>query len=190
MISDIYKFIFLHIPKTGGTSVEKYIKPYCFRIGHHHLPAERMKKRIGSKKFDQYFKFTFVRNPWDKYVSEDKWYTNKQCYWPKQCEKKIYREMTFKEFLKNFDPYDKPHAFSYSKMIGDFESFDFIGKFESFEKDFRKICLLTGMPDKKISHGYKTQHRHYTEYYDDETRQIVAERYAKDIEYFGYEFGE
>ena len=190
MISDIYKFIFLHIPKTGGTSIEKYIKPYCFRVGHHHLPAKRMEKRLGPQKFNQYFKFTFVRNPWDKYVSEYKWYTNKKFRWPRKREKKFYRKMTFKEFLKKFDPDDAPHAFSYSQMIGDFKNFDFIGRFESIEEDFREICHSTGMPKCRLKHEHQIKGPHYTEYYDDEAKQIVAEKYARDIEYFGYEFGE
>ena len=69
---------------------------------------------------------------------------------------------------------------------------DFVGRFENRENDLQYISQKIGVNIDSNIHQRKIQMRnkkHYTEYYDDETRQIVAEKYAEDIEYFGYKFG-
>ena len=140
-----------------------------------------------------YFKFSIVRNPWDRLVST--WNDKVQHQWSEH-DKNPYRIKVFKKykdkdydfFVKNVIPSEDIHTECLSNLI-DLKVVDFIGRFENFQQDFHTICDKIGIPQQQLPHRNATKHKHYTEYYDDETRKIVAEKYAKDIEYFNYEFG-
>jgi hypothetical protein len=71
------------------------------------------------------------------------------------------------------------------------EKINFIGKVENIKSDFEEICNRLRITPMELPNENKSDLMHYTKYYDsDYTREIVAEKYAKDIEYFGYKFGE
>jgi hypothetical protein len=81
-----------------------------------------------------------------------------------------------------------PSCFS-SISIDNEIAVDYICKMENIESDIGMMCEGLGLKPPNFPHLNISDHRHYTEYYDDETQDIVAKRYAKDIEHFGYVFG-
>jgi len=155
-----------------------------------------------------YFKFSFVRNPWDRVVSLyfylkerkefdsdidfKKWLSIKfNKPWLSRDISTIIRDFNLKRI--NGGRMGTPAELSQVGWLSDIDSnfcMDFVGRFENLQEDFNTICDKIGIPRQQLPHHNKSKHKHYTEYYNDETREIVAEKHAKDIEYFGYEFGE
>jgi chondroitin 4-sulfotransferase 11 len=181
VISHTHKFIFIHIPRTGGTSIEKLLDNSIERGKHESLFSLEKKVDISS-----FFKFSFIRNPWDitisKYVAPYYRKINKLS------------NKSFLYFLENYFPAPNEEGDSFHDYF-DPSKLDFIGRFETREADLVYISDKIGIEldpnfSVKAKEMQKTRSKkHYTEYYNEETKQIVAEKYAKDIEYFGYEFG-
>jgi hypothetical protein len=205
MICHKHKFIFVHINKTAGTSLEWVLmkhsnnrrvgkrKPGISLIGRtKHRPVSEY-KIIADKiyGFKNYFKFTLVRNPWQRLLSN--YFFRKY----KKGDTDI-QKLSFTEWVKN----SNKRGYLFENCLSRYAQLDwitdengevcvdFIGRFENLQEDFNTICDKIGIPRNELPHKNATKHKHYTEYYDDESIFIVAEKYAKDIEYFGYKFGE
>ena len=194
MINHDHKFIFIHNNRTGGTSVEYFFTQETEVANKHFFPLDWIKHF--PKEWETYFKFSIVRNPWDKVLSQ--WALDKKRYGDKGFSK------TFKEFVKYPQGFplrpqlhflSDPKCVSYQDIVNYVESnIDYIMKFEALEQDFDKLCNKLGVLNAGLPHKYSStsirQKTPYQEYYDDETRDIVARIYDIDIKYFGYRFTE
>ena len=201
MINHKHKFIFVRVAKTASTSIllrlfndtQNSIRAiqnrYLIDVSEYwdgdrnHYPLGIIKKVVPIKIYNNYFKFGFVRNPWARAVSAYHYSINWYNWRPSKEPPKTLA--TFKTWLSSLKPLDK-----YCNQYTFVEGCDFIGKVENLQEDFNIICDKIGIPRQELPHKNKTKHKHYTEHYDEETRKIVAEKFAKDIEYFGYKFGE
>ena len=199
LVSDDHKLVFVHIQKTGGSTVqrllEKHIPDLRSILTRHDFASRGMQELEG---WNDYFRFAFVRNPWDRLVS---WYSMVTTY-PRGGNQlwRYVREnsSTFEEFIYNCTDEVKIkkgvyYSFAYNQLdyvtdeSGDL-LVDFIGKLENFERDLPEVFSRIGLELEAIPRKNSSDHRHYSAFYAPDTEMIVRERFKRDIEYFGYEF--
>jgi len=219
MISHKHKFIFIHAPKTAGNSIQNHLQHYSEDViimnkgqkiynkrNETHLDRFDLKssdKKIKINKhttlnayyntwrkkygcIEDFFKFGTVRNPWDRAISNYFFKGTDHCRAAGASQK--YKSFNKKRFINSLRKCSCTDFFYVKKY--DRYKLDYIIRFETLQQDFNTVCDQIGIPQQQLPHANESKHKHYTEYYDEETRSIVAERYAKDIECFGYKFGE
>jgi Sulfotransferase family len=144
-----------------------------------HMPAERAKALLGDEIWRSYFKFAFDRNPWDRQVSFYHYRYNGRRRPPSFAEF-IYRDKQAR--LDNYGIYS----------IGGTVAVDFLGRFERLEEDLHEALRQAGLgadltlPRAKADTGRNGAS--YRDYYDDGTRDVVAEWYMREIDLLNYEF--
>lgn len=205
MICHRWKTLFVHIPKTGGQSIEQVFLdrmelswatrgPLLLTTNHDpeagppflaHLTAQEYlsKGHLAPIDFDDYFRFTVVRNPWDRAVSEYKY--------------RYAREMGFREFIRTAYPAppgsnEERHLMPQWAFVHDTDGrslIDRVIRFEHIASDFAEVSSrifgeFIALPQVNIS----PDRRDYREFYDADTRETIASRYHRDIAWLGYEF--
>lgn len=177
IISDKYKCIFIRIPKTGSTSVEtlfKKIDPDCIssdeeNIPYGHFYASQLKDMVGEKKWNEYYKFAFVRHPYSWIKSQytyNMWGTYEN--YP-EVEKKLYLVLDGHEMAKpkdnvfNIDHMVKLYLLLKEWFQGEIQSryvdldIDFIGKMENFQEDMNKVFKKLGIPQYSLPHTNRSE---------------------------------
>ena len=216
LLSLKYNFLFIHIAKTGGTSVRsalrywKWADPYriplfiCSKISGlskhklgakfpRHAKAIAAKEMLPSETYQQLYKFAFVRNPWDLQVSSYFHLQRERPHLVNHCQ-------DFASFLRwKLDP-ERPYQFHIDTSIELQSDYlidlhgniivDFIGRYESLAEDFEHVCKAVGIKCSGLPHKRqaKQRQRDYRSYYDTELADLVAKYFQADSKMFEYRF--
>jgi hypothetical protein len=185
--------LFIHIPKTGGISIANAL--FGGRSGGH-LTLHGYERIYGRRRVRRFFKFAFVRNPWDRLVSayfflKKGGMNDDDRRW---AEQNLSAFDSFPEFVERWVNEESVRSWVHFRpqcdiLCGRDDSLgvDFIGRYEQLEQDFERLRERLGFGD-PLPHLNRTQRAPYSSVYDNRTRELVARAYARDIELFDYSF--
>lgn len=190
---DQYQCLFIHVPKSAGRSLVRGL----FDVKSvEHAPAQWY-QLLDADRFQRYFKFTFVRNPWDRAVSA---YT----YLCQGGSAASREDTQWAEFANSFDSFDDfvcrwmtpdnvmrnalftPQLTFLKDRFG-MPCMDFVGRFEQLQADFNTVAKRIGSSG-QLPHLNASRSEAYQSFYSERSAAIVAQVYAEDISSFGYQF--
>lgn len=141
---------------------------------------------VTPEQFKNYYKFSFVRNPWARTYS---WYKNVIRDQVQQSNLGVTAEISLADFVKKFVGKGmlKRQTYWLENFQGNLD-IDFIGRFENLGDDFRTVANSLGKPELRLPHEIKGSNHDYRTAYATQTIELVAQFYSNEIQQFGYEF--
>lgn len=204
MISHSHQFIFIHIPRTGGTSISNSLSPFGIQhqgprnfgsIYFKHATAMDLREMLGDE-FSSYFRFTVVRNPWDWVVSN--FYFNGGLHRPYVRGSKIplsgkqppwVSVMGFGPWLDWWLSVLEP---TQMQMIADADGtllVDEVLRFENLTEEHRRLAKILDLNLPPLPHLKSTPRpRAYRDFFVSQTRKLVEDHFHREIRQFGYTF--
>lgn len=208
LISDSLSMVFVHVPKTGGDSLDKLLRAQVDDVrkqdGTRHAPYRRI--LANEPALSGYYSFGMVRNPWARMVSWysmiDKW---NHAYGPASGKpqvkrggmkdgnamwRKVATYEDFREFvLRGTEEIPRIATPQLDYLVAPGRTVDHVGRTETLREDVLTIQRRLGLPEVEAPHHNKSgATRHWREFYDDTTRARIADVYAKDCSEWGYRF--
>lgn len=206
IISNHHKFLYVAIPKTGTHAIREALRPHLqkgdweqcnlyvtkilpfielARKRHGHITTQEIEPFIGEEKFDEFFKFVFVRNPWDKFVSYCSFINRNSDAFQKDPQS------VMGKVLSNEKAKQRVLMWPQHEFITNAEgniNVDFVGRHETFIQSFNDICDRLNLPHSLPEKVNTSKRSDYRDYYTQALIDGVGELYNKDIELFNYTF--
>lgn len=205
MLSTQHKFLFIHIPKTAGNAIQQalipfsedtLITPHAHQDGLHsfglhsdnlaikkHSTLAEYQQQLDEELFSRLFKFTCIRNPWERCISYYFSPHRGQVRWSKR---------RFSEFIeravKPSDYYAQLPGSENADAARAFDAFDCVLRYENLLGDFSNLCQRLGIPERQLQHLNTSTAKEHRNYYDEFLKQQVAKLFAVEIERFGFRF--
>lgn len=206
IISHKHRFIFFAVPKTATHASREALRqhlgpddweqqvlfgkqslpiPEIAKLQHGHISTRQIKPHLAAEIWDTYFKFGFVRNPFDRYISTCFFLNRGNPNFATNAVSFMKRALTIPRFRRRI--LVQPQYEQLTDENGHV-ALDFVGRYENLQESYDEICARIGLPTADLPRKNPSTHAAFTDYYDDELRQTVAEFYKDDLETFDYQF--
>ncbi|MDX8400331.1 MAG: sulfotransferase family 2 domain-containing protein [Gallionellaceae bacterium] len=174
------QFLFIHVQRTGGSSLISHFYNMMNNDGSnyfHHTSLSYFQRKE-AEAYNSSFRFTFVRNPWDRFAS---WYALLKNGSMAERFGSFEEELLKVTVHAHNTPKLSRFPISQLELLKDNEgkvSMNFIGRYENYQQDVTHVLKHLDIPHEGVEHLNGAKQKHYSSFYTSSTRDIVAELLA------------